>query len=43
MYTDIHFQEGVVSVARGATASTNGGESASTCGGFSAEVKALTK
>jgi len=43
MYTDIHFQEGVVSVARGATASTNGGESASSRGGFSAEVKALRK
>ena len=43
MYTDIHFQEGVISVACGVTDSTNGGESASTCGGFSAEVKALTK
>jgi len=43
MCTDIHFQVGVVFVARSATASTNGGESASSCGGFPAEVESSYK
>ena len=37
------FQEGVFSVARGASPSTDVSASTSSCGAFIAEVKALTK